>query len=330
MFRHNARLRKRRPSSPPVFGRGGEKPPPLPKWEGRREASCSPPIFGRGSRDAQVEQARAGERAAGQRAGVERGGGAPEGDRVPRPRPARGRGPAWSGGGGRRRGTGSRAQGPRGAEGRRGAGGGGAGGGPGPAPKARAGQRAGVERGGGRRRGTGSRAQGPRGAEGRRGAGGHFIGAPERDRVPLPAFSAGRRGASRSPPHEAPAAWSPAPGRDRCQRGDESQGIAVKGLLCPLRYPGSDLGRLRMIWRPHAVELPRARGHSAGRGTGSCAVRPARGRGRRGAAGRRGRAGGGPGPVAPGGRPARGRGQRRGAAVPLVLSRITVATTRQQ
>ena len=53
MFRHNARLRKRRPSSPPVFGRGGEKPPPLPKWEGRREASCSPPIFGRGSRDAQ-------------------------------------------------------------------------------------------------------------------------------------------------------------------------------------------------------------------------------------------------------------------------------------
>ena len=95
MFRHNARLRKRRPSSPPVFRRGGEKPPPLPKWEGRREgrreASSSPPVFGRGSRDAQVEQARAGERAgverggagggpgpapparAGQRAGVERG-----------------------------------------------------------------------------------------------------------------------------------------------------------------------------------------------------------------------------------------------------------------
>ena len=43
MFRHNARLRKLRPSSPPVFGRGGEKPPPLPKWEGRREASSSPP-----------------------------------------------------------------------------------------------------------------------------------------------------------------------------------------------------------------------------------------------------------------------------------------------
>ena len=72
-------------------------PPSLPKWEGRREASCSPPIFGRGSRDAQVEQARAGERAAG-------------------------RGPAWSGGG-RRRGTGSRAPGPRRAKGRRGAGG---------------------------------------------------------------------------------------------------------------------------------------------------------------------------------------------------------------
>ena len=29
-------LRKRRPSSPPIFGRGGEKPPPIPKWEGRR------------------------------------------------------------------------------------------------------------------------------------------------------------------------------------------------------------------------------------------------------------------------------------------------------
>ena len=30
---------------------------------------------------------------------------------------------------------------------------------------------------------------------------------------------------------------------------DESQGIAVKGLLCPLRHPGSDLGCLRMICR---------------------------------------------------------------------------------
>ena len=29
--------------------------------------------------------------------------------------------------------------------------------------------------------------------------------------------------------------------------GDESQGIAVKGLRCPLGYPRSDLGRLRMI-----------------------------------------------------------------------------------
>ena len=49
MFWHNVHLRKRRPSSPPVFGRGGEKPPPLPKWEGRREASSSPPENGRGS-----------------------------------------------------------------------------------------------------------------------------------------------------------------------------------------------------------------------------------------------------------------------------------------
>ena len=48
MFRHNARLRKRRPSSPPVFVRGGETSSP-PKWEGRREASSSsPPVFGRG------------------------------------------------------------------------------------------------------------------------------------------------------------------------------------------------------------------------------------------------------------------------------------------
>ena len=44
-------LRKRRPSSPPIFGRGGEKPPPIPKWEWRREASSSPPVFSRGSRD---------------------------------------------------------------------------------------------------------------------------------------------------------------------------------------------------------------------------------------------------------------------------------------
>ena len=121
MFRHNARLRKRRPSSPPVFGRGGEKPPPLPKWEGRREASCSPLIFSRGSRDAQVEQARAGERAAGQRAGVERGG------------VGGGPGPAPQARAGERAGRGA---------------GGGAGGGPGPVPQARAGQRAGVERGG--------------------------------------------------------------------------------------------------------------------------------------------------------------------------------------
>ena len=47
---------------------------------------------------------------------------------------------------------------------------------------------------------------------------------------------------------------------------DESQEIAAKGLLCSVRYPGSDLSRLRMIWRPHA-ELERFRvaanaGHS--------------------------------------------------------------------
>ena len=266
MFRHNARLRKRRPSSPPVFGRGGEKPPPLPKWEGRRGGS-------RGSRDAQLEQARAGERAAGQRAGVERGGrrrgtgsrapgprgaegrlgaggggrrrgtgsrapgprgaegrrgagGAPEGDRVPRPRPARGRGPGGAGGG-RRRGTGSRAIGPRGAEGRRGA-------------------------GGGRRRGTGSRAPGPRGAEGRRGAGGHFIGEPERRCFPLPSlFCRPARGVPLSPAR-GPRGGVPLRAGQMPESGDESQGITVKGLLCPLRYPGSDLGRLRMIWRPHA------------------------------------------------------------------------------
>ena len=40
---------------------------------------------------------------------------------------------------------------------------------------------------------------------------------------------------------------------------DESQEIAAKGLLCSVRYPGSDLSRLRMIWRPHA-ELERFRG----------------------------------------------------------------------
>ena len=95
-------------------------PPPLPKWQGRREASSSPPIFGRGSRDAQGEQARAGERATGQRAGVERGGAEVTGSRAPGPRGAEGR----RGAGGCRRGTGSRAPGPRGAEGPRGAGGG--------------------------------------------------------------------------------------------------------------------------------------------------------------------------------------------------------------
>ena len=44
-------LRKRRPSSPPIFGRGGEKPPPIPKREGRREACSSPPVFRRLSMD---------------------------------------------------------------------------------------------------------------------------------------------------------------------------------------------------------------------------------------------------------------------------------------
>ena len=124
--------------------------------------------------------------------------------------------------------------GPRGAEGRRGAGGG-AGGGTGPAPQARAGQRAGVERGG------------------------ILLASRNAAAVsPSPPFSAGRRGASRSPPHEAPAAGSRSGAGQMPESGDESQGIAVKGLLCPLRYPGSDLGRLRMIWRPHA-KLERCR-----------------------------------------------------------------------
>ena len=75
---------------------------------------------------------------------------------------------------------------------------------------------------------------------------------------PSPPFSAYRRRASRSPPHEAPTAGSRSGAGQMPESGDESQGIAVKGLLCPLRYPGSDLGRLRMIWRPHA-ELERCR-----------------------------------------------------------------------
>ena len=45
-----------------------------------------------------------------------------------------------------------------------------------------------------------------------------------------------------APPSGAPL-WSRADARV----GDESQGIAVKGLRCPLGYPRSDLGRLRMI-----------------------------------------------------------------------------------
>ena len=94
-----------------------------------------------------------------------------------------------------------------------------------------------------------SLAAGPRGAEGRRGAGGILLASRNAAVSPSPPFSAGRRGASRSPPHEAPAAGSRSGAGQMPESGDESQGIAVKGLLCPLRYPGSDLGRLRMIWR---------------------------------------------------------------------------------
>ena len=45
------------------------------------------------------------------------------------------------------------------------------------------------------------------------------------------------------PPPAGALLWSRADARV----GDESQGIAVKGLRCPLGYPRSDLGRLRMI-----------------------------------------------------------------------------------
>ena len=74
------------------------------------EASSSPPVFDRGSRDAQEEQARAGERAAGRHGGRRRGTGPAPPARVgqradveqggPRwgTRPARGRGLTWSGG----------------------------------------------------------------------------------------------------------------------------------------------------------------------------------------------------------------------------------------
>ena len=55
--------------------------------------------------------------------------------------------------------------------------------------------------------------------------------------------------------------------------GDESQGIAVKGLRCPLGYPRSDLGHLRMIahrngtmprWPAPGTVRPGARAPSCG------------------------------------------------------------------
>ena len=99
---------------------------------------------------------------------------------------------------------------------------------------------------------------GLRRAVGRHGAGGIFLASRNAAVSPFPPFSAGRRGASHSPPHEPPAAGSRSGAGQMPESGDESQGIAVKGLLCPLRYPGSDLGHLRMIWRPHA-KLERCR-----------------------------------------------------------------------
>ena len=55
-----------------------------------------------------------------------------------------------------------------------------------------------------------------------------------------------RGGAARGTRHPLPNA-SPRGGTD-ARVGVESQGIAVKGLLCPLRYPGSDLGNLPFIF----------------------------------------------------------------------------------
>ena len=49
------------------------------------------------------------------------------------------------------------------------------------------------------------------------------------------------------PPLCAPPAGALLWSRADARVGDESQGIAVKGLRCPLGYPRSDLGRLRMI-----------------------------------------------------------------------------------
>ena len=233
MFRHNARLRKRRPSSPPFSG--GEERSLLPSQNGRGgERPRAPLPFSAGAV------------------------GTPRRSRPAQGRGPRGRGPAWSRGGA---GGGPGPAPPARAGQRAGVERGGAGGGTGPAPKARAGQRAGVERGG-RRRGTGSRAQGPRGAEGRRGAGGGILlGSRNAAVSPSPPFSAGRRGASRSPPHEAPAAGSRSGAGQMPESGDESQGIAVKGLLCsprgPRRKPGREVQRAAGV-TPRTPRTPRA------------------------------------------------------------------------
>ena len=60
---------------------------------------------------------------------------------------------------------------------------------------------------------------------------------------PFPPGGVGRPLSPRAPP----TAGSRSGVGQMPESGDESQGIAVKGLLCPLRYPGSDLSRLRMI-----------------------------------------------------------------------------------
>ena len=69
--------------------------------------------------------------------------------------------------------------------------------------------------------------------------GGIFLASRNAAVSPFTPFSAGRRGASHSPPHEPPAAGSLSGAGQMPESGDESQGIAVKGLLCPLRYPAT-------------------------------------------------------------------------------------------
>ena len=70
----------------------------------------------------------------------------------------------------------------------------------------------------------------------------HFFGESKCRHFPLPSISGGAgRGSALSPlsPTSAPPGRGPAV--SGTESGDESQGIAVKGLLCPLRYPCSAL-----------------------------------------------------------------------------------------